>query len=139
VLRERALPPERGALPSGNRVASDLQQVRVIQQLAVSREDRGLVRSALGAEPRLKRVELRLGMFERAVERAAFLPRVVRLFNHAQLLVPYLDDVANRNAGRGGDTRENIRICGRWDGSRRGDRRHWRQVTRFAEPVADQA
>ena len=73
-------------------------------------EDGGLASRPFLPESRLQRLELRLRLLERRVERLPLEPGVIGVLDDAKLLVPHLQHIADRDTGRGGNADEHVRI-----------------------------
>ena len=79
-----------------------VEQLGILEQLLVRREDRAAVGVRLGGEPRLERLELEMRGRDRRVERAALVARIRGPLLEHLVVVAQLEDAADRDAGRGG-------------------------------------
>ena len=107
------------------------------------REDGGLSRFFLRLQLGLQRGELALGPFDRREEKLALLVRIVRVFDHADIAVADLEDIARAHARGSGHAVEEIRIArlrpSRRSGCGGGRRHHGRgRMVSMIKPVVQQ-
>src|SRR6185369_17864272 len=87
-------------------------QIRIVEELRVCFEDRSLWSIGLLLELRLKNFELVLGLLNLAFQSPLLLAGIGSILNNQHLVAPKLKDVTDSQAGRGGDTIQNVRIAG---------------------------